>query len=190
MTVKKTGATARIISKPKAIVATILNNNGGVFTKGDTFIFEHVLKDSTKFSQDDPTKQTIENEVSDTAIKDVVTAGKYNFESTIEDIQPDLVCAMCGFVANTEKTKIFAPEGYKEIYAEIAVVLDGGDGKMVAEIAPKVQLNSKLILESLSSSLAGFSLAGTAYNTEVTDGEKKYNTPFYIDYNYTIPSEA
>lgn len=188
MTVTKTGAKARIISKPKAIVATVLTNNGGVFTKGDTYIFEHILKDTTKFSQDDAGKQAIENELSDTPIKEVVTAGAYNFETTVEDIQPDIVCAMCGFEANTDKTKIYAPAGYKELYAEIAVVLDGGDGKLVAEVAPKVQLNSKLILESLSSSVAGFSLAGTAQNTEVTDGEKKFDTPFYIDYNYTMPS--
>ena len=187
MTVKKTGASARIISKPKAIVATVLTNNGGVLTKGDLYIFEHILKDSTKFSQDDPDKQTIENEVSDTPIKEVVTVGAYNFETTVEDIQPDIVCAMCGFEANTEKTKIYAPSGYKEVYAEIAVVLDGGDGKLVAQIAPKVQLNSKLILESLSSSVAGFTLAGSAQNTSVQDGNKKYDTPFFIDYNYTMP---
>lgn len=187
MTVTKTGAKARIISKPKAIVATVLTNNGGALTKGDTYIFEHILKDSTKFSQDDPDKQTIENEVSDTPIKEVVTVGAYNFETTVEDIQPDIVCAMCGFEANEGKTKIYAPAGYKEVYAEIAVVLDGGDGKLVAQIAPKVQLNSKLILESLSSSVAGFTLAGSAQNTSVQDGSKTYDTPFFIDYNYTMP---
>ena len=188
MTVKKTGASARIISKPKAIVATVLTNNGGVLTKGDTYIFEHILRDSTKFSQDDANKETVPNELSDTPIKEVTTDGSRKFETTVEDIQPDLVCAMCGFVANENKTKIYAPAGYKELYAEIAVVLDGGDGKLVAQIAPKVQLNSKLILESLSSSVAGFTLAGTAQNTNVQDGSKTYDTPFFIDYDYTMPA--
>ena len=64
---------------------------------------------------------------------------------------------------------------------------------MVAYVAPSVQLNSKLILESLSTSMAGFTLAGTAKTGEVTvtkDVSKtdKISTPLYIDYDYKLPT--
>ena len=47
-TVTNTGGKARLISKPKYIVATL--NEGTENEKN--YIFDHVLKDSTKFSQD------------------------------------------------------------------------------------------------------------------------------------------
>ena len=63
--------------------------------------------------------------------------------------------------------------------------------KYVAYVAPKVQLNSKLILESLSTSMAGFTLAGTAMTgaVKVTKNTQSddINTPLYIDYDYTLP---
>ena len=190
-TVKHTGGTARLISKPKYIVATL--NEGTENEKN--YIFDHVLKDSTKFSQADNTTSQIENEVSDDSIKENVTLGAYQFESTIEDVQDDLLIDMCGFKKGTSG-KLYAPASYTERFAKIAVVLDNGvDGsnqpKLVAYVAPKVQLNSKLILESLSTSMAGFTLAGTAKTGAVTvtkDSQSDdINTPLYIDYDYTLP---
>ena len=188
-TVTKTGTGAILVSKPKYIVATI-----GAGTENEkSFIFEHVLKDSTKFSQDDNTTNTIDNEVSDDPIKTNVTLGSYQFEATIEDIQEDLLIDLCGFTRAEKSGVVYAPASYVEKNAKIAVVLDKGDGSgdLVAYVAPKVQLNSKLILESLSTSMAGFSLAGTAKNASVTVGSASQtdniNTPLYIDYAYTLP---
>ena len=187
-TVTNTGGKARLISKPKYIVATL--NEGTENEKN--YIFDHVLKDSTKFSQDDNTTNQIENEVSDDAIKTNVTLGAYQFESTIEDVQDDLLIDMCGFKKGTSG-KLYAPASYTERFAKIAVVLDNGvdesnQPKLVAYVAPKVQLNSKLILESLSTSMAGFSLAGTAKTAKVTDSTESIMTPLYIDPTYTLPT--
>ena len=185
VTVTNTGKTAYLVSKPKYVVATIGDKN---------YIFDHVLKDSTKFSQDDNTTNTIENEVSDTPIKTNVTLGSYQFEATIEDIQADLLVDLCGFTKATNTGVVYAPASYVEKTAQIAVVLDSGkDSKLVAYVAPSVQLNSKLILESLSTSMAGFTLAGTAKTGEVTvtkDVSKtdKISTPLYIDYDYKLPT--
>ena len=186
-TVTNTSGKARLISKPKYIVATL--NEGTENEKN--YIFDHVLRDSTKFSQDDNTTTTIDNEVSDDAIKTNVTLGAYQFESTIEDVQDDLLVDMCGFTKG-RSGKIYAPSSYTERFAKIAVVLDngvdsGGTQKLVAFVAPKVQLNTKLILESLSTSMAGFSLAGTAKTAKVTDSEKSIMTPLYLDPEYTLP---
>ena len=185
-TVTNTGTKAYLVSKPKYVVATIGDKN---------YIFDHVLKDSTKFSQDDNTTNTIENEVSDTPIKTNITLGSYQFEATIEDIQEDLLVDLCGFTKATNTGVVYAPASYVEKTAQIAVVLDSGknDNKLVAYVAPSVQLNSKLILESLSTSMAGFTLAGTAKTGEVTVTKEvsktdKISTPLYIDYDYTLPT--
>ena len=187
-TVTNTGTKAYLVSKPKYVVATIGDKN---------YIFDHVLKDSTKFSQDDNTTNTIDNEVSDTPIKTNVTLGSYQFEATIEDIQADLLVDLCGFTKATNTGVVYAPASYVEKTAKIAVVLDSGkgDGKMVAYVAPSVQLNSKLILESLSTSMAGFTLAGTAKTGEVTVTKEvsktdKISTPLYIDYDYKLPVQT
>lgn len=191
-TVTKTGTKAKLISKPKYIVATI-----GAGTENEkNYIFEHVLKDSTKFSQDDPTTNQIDNEVSDTPIKTNVTLGSYQFEATIEDIQEDLLIDLCGFTKATKSGVVYAPASYVEKNVQIAVVLDSGagDNKLVAFVAPSVQLNSKLILESLSTSMAGFTLAGTAKTASVTVGSSSntdsISTPLYINYDYTLPVQG
>lgn len=185
MTVTATLAKAIKVSKPKHIYATPWVS-GAKGTK--TYDFSEILKDSTKITQADNTTNKIENEVSDTPIKTNVTLGDITFETTVEDIQADLMVSFAGFTKDSTSNKVYAPSSYSDLFAEIAVVLDGGDGKYVAYILPKVQLSTKSLLESLSSSMAGISLTGTALLADVTDGSNKYTTARYIDYDYTLPA--
>lgn len=181
-----TDGTAIKLSKVAAILATPWTNASGTWVKGDdTYRFDNVLKDSTSITQDDAETNNIENEVSDAPILTNTTLGNWNFASTIEDVQKTLLKEFCGYTlgVDTNVTKVYAPSSYKEVYAEIAVLLKNGS-QYVAFILPKVQLNSKMLLESLSSNMAGFSLAGIAQNTTVDNNE----TPFYIDTNYTMPT--
>lgn len=185
-TVTKTGNTALLVTNVKYLVATLLGSDG---TEGNSYIFEHVLKDSVSMQQDDNDTTTIDNEVSDEPIKEIVRLGKWNVSATIEDVQKDLLVNLCGFTASTDGKKIFAPSSYTERFAKIAVALDRGvtsEGKqkLVAFVMPKVQLNTKMILESLSTSMAGFSLAGTGRSFEVEAGK---TAPFYVDEEYTLP---
>ena len=186
-TVTKTGATALLITNVKYLVATLLDSKG---TEGNSYIFEHILKDTVSMQQDDNDTTTIDNEVSDEPIKEIVRLGKWNVAATIEDVQKDLLVNMCGFKTSTDGKKVFAPASYTERFAKIAVALDGGvdsDGtqKLVAFVMPTVQLNTKMILESLSTSMAGFSLAGTGRSIEMEAGKP---TPFYVDTEYKIPT--
>ena len=109
-------------------------------------------------------------------------------------MQDDLLVDLCGFTKATNTGVVYAPASYVEKTAQIAVVLDSGknDNKLVAYVAPSVQLNSKLILESLSTSMAGFALAGTAKTGAVTvtkDSQSdSISTPLYIDYDYKLPT--
>lgn len=43
------------------------------------------------------------------------------------------------------------------------------------------------MLESLNSNVGRINLAGTAYDANITDGEKTIRTPFYVDSAYTLP---
>ena len=186
-TVTKTGATALLITNVKYLVATLLDSKG---TEGNSYIFEHILKDTVSMQQDDNNTTTIDNEVSDEPIKEIVRLGKWNVAATIKDVQKDLLVNMCGFKTSTDGKKVFAPASYTERFAKIAVALDGGvdssgTQKLVAFVMPKVQLNTKMILESLSTSMAGFSLAGTGRSIEVESGKP---TPFYVDTEYTLPT--
>lgn len=184
--VTKTGASALLITNVKYLVATLLGSDG---SEGDSYIFEHVLKDTVSMQQDDNDVTSVDNEVSDEPIKEIVRLGKWNVNATIEDVQKDLLVNLCGFVASTDGKKLYAPSSYTERFAKIAVALDGGidsggKQKLVAFVMPKVQLNTKMILESLSTSMAGFSLAGTGRSLEVETGKP---TPFYVDTEYTLP---
>lgn len=184
--VTKTGASALLITNVKYLVATLLGSDG---TEGDSYIFEHVLKDTVSMQQDDNDVTSVDNEVSDEPIKEIVRLGKWNVNATIEDVQKDLLVNLCGFVASTDGKKLYAPSSYTERFAKIAVALDGGidsggKQKLVAFVMPKVQLNTKMILESLSTSMAGFSLAGTGRSLEVETGKP---TPFYVDTEYALP---
>ena len=184
--VTKTGASALLITNVKYLVATLLGSDG---SEGDSYIFEHVLKDTVSMQQDDNDVTSVDNEVSDEPIKEIVRLGKWNVNATIEDVQKDLLVNLCGFVASTDGKKLYAPSSYTERFAKIAVAVDGGidsggKHKLVAFVMPKVQLNTKMILESLSTSMAGFSLAGTGRSLEVETGKP---TPFYVDTEYTLP---
>lgn len=113
--------------------------------------------------------------------------GKYQFTAEVADTQKDLLVALMGFTAGTTvSTKYFAPAQYKKLYAKIDVVFEEGE-TMTAFVVPKVQLNSKLMLESLNSNVGRINLAGTAYDANVADGDRTIRTPFYVDSAYILP---
>lgn len=188
--VTNTGASAFKFIKPDYIVVSLFN---GTETddkpKGDSYILEDVVEDTTSISQDDNETTDIECETSDSPIITVVKMGKYQLAAEIGDTQKDLLVAICGFTDDATGNRTIAPSTYKPMYAKVDVVQIQSDGsKMEAYTLPKVQLNSKTLIESLNSNLARISLAGTAHNVDLTIGAKTYKTPFYVDHNYSLPT--
>ena len=194
MAVVKTGARAVRISRPRYIFATPLAKGAaGGYEKGPTtYLFDHILRDSTSLAQDDNEVTTISNDLSDEAIMRNVVLGSWQFTTTVDDVQKDLVCDLCGF--SLYGGRAYAPPSYSETFAEVTVVLDAGIDsshrqKYVAYVIPKLQLNARMILESLNSSMAGFTLAGTAFPSEMAGGSsKKVYAPICLDYDYLLPS--
>lgn len=189
MAVKNTDATAIKNIKPSYIVATLFAGTETDDTPiGDTYILEDVVRDTTSMSQDDNETTDIECETSDTPIISIVTTGKYQFAAEVADTQADLLKSLVGFTADASGKKSYAPAKYSKKYAKVDVVFENADGSLCAYTIPKLQLNSKLLIESLNSNLGRISLAGTATNVTVTVGGKSIQTPFYVDENYTLPT--
>lgn len=198
MAVKNTGATALKFVKPDNIVITLYNGGVGETDndpKGDTYILDDVVRDTTSIAQDDNDTTDIERETSDTPILSIVTSGKYQLAAEVADTQAALLVDVCGFIKDDKDNKVYAPQGYKTMYAKVAVV----SGKTAA-ILPKVQLNSKVTMESLNTNIGKIALAGTAQLASITIQTKKaggsgdtyenkvIKTPYYIDPNYSLPS--
>lgn len=179
-TVTNTGTSAQKLTKPDYIVVTEIGSDGA---DGANYILEDVIEDTFSIAQDDNETTDIECETSDSPVLSIVKLGKWQLSAEVGDTQKALLQAFCGF--KTEGTKTYAPSTYKTMYVKVAAVFDGGTTK-TALVLPKVQLNSRLLIESLNSNLARISFAGTA--VEASIGSSGAKTPFYIDSAYTLPT--
>ena len=154
-------------------------------TKGTTtYKLDEVIRDTTTIAQDDPTENKIENEFSSAPIVNTVTLGSYTFSSEVADMSPELLKILCGYTTDSTNEKAYAPSTYAPVYAEIALVFAAAGGTYIAAILPKVQLNSKATLDSLSTSMGRITLAGTGLNATV-DGK---STPFVLDTAFELPA--
>lgn len=187
MALTKTSKDSRKIYNPKYIFITPFTDDK---TKGaETFQCEDVIADTTSITQDENSSTPVNNELSPSPIINRVIAGNYTMATELGDVQPALLKALLGFTVSTDKTKVFAPDGYAERYAEFALVFPNSDGSTyTAAILPKVQLNARVTIDSLSSSMGRIVLAGSGYSFEVSNGSEKIITPFQFDFNYTLPT--
>lgn len=197
-TVKRTSPTALQIIKPDCLVATIYTGAESEVADspaGDTFIFDEVVRDTTTISQDDNDTTTIENEFSDDPILEIVSLGKFQFASEVADIQKEILVNFAGYTYDSTAKKLFAPAGYEKRYVKIDLVFkngtdDAGSDKYMSICIPKLQLNSRLMVESTNSNIARLNLAGTAKSIAVTAGGKTIKSAAYVNENFTMPTET
>lgn len=183
MAVTKSSVSAKKIYNPKFIYVTPFADG----VKGETtYSLEDIIRDSTQITQEDAEETQVENELKAEPIINNIKAGAYTFATEVGDMQADLLKALVGFSVDDTSHKAYAPAGYTEVFAEVTLVFEVG-GKYIAAIMPKVQLNSKVLIDSLSSSVGRISVSGIGYTLEVTDGMKKYISPYYMDFDFTLP---
>lgn len=151
-----------------------------------TYKLDEVIRDTTTITQEDPTENRIENEFGSAPILNNVQLGSYTFSAEVADMSPELLKAVCGYSVDTANEKAYAPSTYAPVYAEISLVFSAGNGRYMAATLPKVQLNSKATLDSLSTSMGRITLAGTGLNATV-DGKQ---TPFVFDSAFELPEGA
>ena len=197
-TVKRTSPTSLQVIKPDFLVATLYT---GATTEtadnpaGDTFIFDEVVRDTTTISQDDNDSTTIENEFSDDPILDIVSLGKFQFAAEVADIQTEILKNFANYTYDSTAKKLFAPAAYQKTYVKIDLVFKNGtdtDGsdKYMSICIPKLQLNSRLMVESMNSNIARLNLAGTATSVALTANGKTIKTAAYVNEDFTIPTET
>lgn len=192
--VTNTGSTAIKLIKPKYIVATLYAGTEADTEDptGDTFILEDVVRDTFSISQDDNDTTDIERETSDTPIKSIVTLGSWQLSAEVADTNGNLLSGLCGFTYDATAKKAYAPSSYEERYAKVTVAFTNpkDNTKLSAYTLPKVQLNSKMTIESLNSNIGRIALAGTAQLVKVTANGKSVDTPFYAEEEYTLPANS
>lgn len=197
-TVKRTSPTSLQVIKPDCLVATLYT---GATTEtadnpaGDTFIFDEVVRDTTTISQDDNDSTTIENEFSNDPILDIVSLGKFQFAAEVADIQTEILKNFANYTYDSTAKKLFAPAAYQKTYVKIDLVFKNGtdtDGsdKYMSICIPKLQLNSRLMVESMNSNIARLNLAGTATSVALTANGKTIKTAAYVNEDFTIPTET
>lgn len=197
-TVKRTSPTSLQVIKPDCLVATLYT---GATTEtadnpaGDTFIFDEVVRDTTTISQDDNDSTTIENEFSDDPILDIVSLGKFQFAAEVADIQTEILKNFANYTYDSTAKKLFAPAAYQKTYVKIDLVFKNGtdtDGsdKYMSICIPKLQLNSRLMVESMNSNIARLNLAGTATSVALTANGKIIKTAAYVNEDFTMPTET
>lgn len=186
MAVTKTMETSKKVYNPKYIFITPFTDETTKGTK--TYQCEEIIRDSTTITQEDNTENPVENELSSSPIINNIQAGQYTVATEIADLQPDLLKDLFGFEISTDSKKAFAPSGYVTKYAEFALVFQDAAGKYIAAILPKVQLIPTVTIDSLSSSLGRIALGGTGALMSVSNGSGTISTPFYMDFDYTLPS--
>ena len=182
-----TGAGAKKFIKPDYIAVTLFTGEESDDTPlGDSYVLEDVIEDTTSVSQDDNTTTDIECETSDAPITSIVKLGKFQVAAEVGDTQSALLVSLCGFTKVGDK--VCAPSIYKKLYCKFDIVFKTGESTMTAFVVPKLQLNSKITIESLNSNLGRIMLAGTAQDAKITHETTTVKTPFYIDEKYTLPS--
>lgn len=188
MAVTYTNNTSEKLYAPAYIVATLYSDGDTAGSpSGDSYILEDVIRDTTNGSQEDNDVTNIECETSDSPILSIVKRGAVTIEAEVADTQTDLLIALCGFTS--DGTKVYAPSRYQLGYIKFDIVYKLSDGSLVAWVYPKVQLNTRMLIEELNSNPNRIKLAGTARDISVTvDGETKY-TPFHKETGYTLPTE-
>lgn len=154
-------------------------------SKGSSvYKLDEVIRDTTTITQEDPEENKIENEFGSAPIINTVTLGSYTFSAEVADMSPELLKILCGYSTDTNNEKAYAPSTYAPVYAEISLVFAATGGTYIAATLPKVQLNSKATLDSLSTSMGRITLAGTGLNATV-DGKQ---TPFVLDTAFELPA--
>ena len=145
-------------------------------TLGDkSLTFDTLLADSVSVQQDDNTVNSRDSETKDEPALENTVLGSYQIAATSLDVQDKILKAMIGWtIGTTDTTVAYAPTAYKPLYCMIIFAFNSTNKCFVA---PKVKLNSKVVIASLKTSSGQIDIAGTAYAGKLTIDSTTVETP-------------
>ena len=132
----------------------------------DTIDVTNIVGDTLSFTPDDNTVNAKESEFKDDPLFENIVLGKYQFAATCIDFQNTVMEKIFGWKKDTKG--VYAPTGYKDLYATIEVGFRNED---VVVVAPKIKMNSKATIGTLKTGTAEGQLAGTAYAAKVNNND-------------------
>lgn len=141
-----------------------------------TYSLDDIVADSTSITQEDNTVNAIDSETKDEPIFENITLGRYTFTCNSGDIQGDLLTNVMGYKMSTDKSMIYAPSTYSELFAEVEIkFVQGG-----SIICPKVKISGRIDASSLKTGMVQGVISGTCYTETVGTSPNTIQTPFYI----------
>lgn len=140
------------------------------------YSFDTLLADSVSLQNDDPTTNQRDSETKDEPAIQSTILGSYQFAATSLDMQGEILEKFMGWVkgGSADTDVYYAPVAYKPLYVMIIIGFNSSEKVIVA---PKVKLNSKVVLASLKTSSGQIDLVGTAYAGKLTIGSASVETP-------------
>ena len=132
----------------------------------DTIDVTNIVGDTLSFTPDDNTVNAKESEFKDDPLFENIVLGKYQFAATCIDFQNTVMEKIFGW--KKDNKGVYAPTGYKALYATIEVGFRNED---VVVVAPKIKMNSKATIGTLKTGTGEGQLAGTAYAAKVNNND-------------------
>ena len=164
----------RILSNAK-YVKLIPYKDEGTTLGTNSFTFDTLLADSTSFQNDDPTTNQRDSETKDEPAVQNTVLGAYQFATTSLDVQDEIIKAMMGWTTGTtDNDVVYAPVSYKPLYAMLII---GFTSTTDCLVAPKLKLNTKMVVASLKTSSGEVQITGTAYAGKLTIDSGQVETP-------------
>ena len=164
MAILKTDTGRIVLANAEYVHITPWTNEDTIGT--DTIDVTNIVGDTLSFTPDDNTVNAKESEFKDDPLFENIVLGKYQFAATCIDFQNTVMEKIFGWKKDTKG--VYAPTGYKDLYATIEVGFRNED---VVVVAPKIKMNSKATIGSLKTGTAEGQLAGTAYAAKVNNND-------------------
>lgn len=130
----------------------------------ETIDVSNIVGDTLSFTPDDNTVNAKESEFKDDPLFENIVLGKYQFAATCIDFQNIVMEKLYKWTKDTKG--VYAPTGYKDLYATVEVGIRNED---VVVVAPKIKMNSKATIGTMKTGTGEGMLAGTAYAAKVND---------------------
>ena len=164
MAILKTDTGRIVLANAEYVHITPLTNEDTI--GADTIDVTNIVGDTLSFTPDDNTVNAKESEFKDDPLFENIVLGKYQFAATCIDFQNTVMEKIFGWKKDTKG--VYAPTGYKDLYATIEVGFRNED---VVVVAPKIKMNSKATIGTLKTGTGEGQLAGTAYAAKVNNND-------------------
>ena len=164
MAILKTDTGRIVLANAEYVHITPWTNEDTIGT--DTIDVTNIVGDTLSFTPDDNTVNAKESEFKDDPLFENIVLGKYQFAATCIDFQNTVMEKIFGW--KKDNKGVYAPTGYKDLYATIEVGFRNED---VVVVAPKIKMNSKATIGTLKTGTGEGQLAGTAYAAKVNNND-------------------